>query len=86
MTTEAKSWHSLQEMLGSNYKQGKKCLYKELNSGLRIEVTGTMSDEFPRHFNVYLIDGDNEIGQSAGVPQEKLLQEIDLMCYLAGAI
>lgn len=80
MTTENKSWTGVQAILGSAFQLGDNCLYKETEDGHRIEVTGTCSDSYKRHFNIYLLQDGAIVGQATGVPQDKLNSEIETLC------
>ncbi len=84
MTTENTSWAGVQAVLGSEYQFGDDCLYKETADGHRIEVTGTCGNSYKRHFNIYLLQEGEIVGESTGVPQDDLIKEIDNMCKLSG--
>lgn len=84
MTTETSVWTGVRAMLGEDFQVGDACLYKDLTNGFRLEVTGTCGHSYKRHFNIYLLQNGEIIGESTGVFQENLVKEVDIMCQLSG--
>ena len=84
MTNETNVWTGVQSMLGEGFQVGDNCLYKDLANGCRLEVTGTCGSSYKRHFNIYVLQEGEIIGESTGVFQDDLAREVDNMCKLSG--
>jgi hypothetical protein len=84
MTNETNVWTGVQSMLGEGFQVGDNCLYNDLANGYRLEVTGTCGSSYKRHFNIYLLQEGEIIGESTGVFQDDLAREVDNMCKLSG--
>lgn len=82
MTTDTNAWAGVQQLLGDTFQVGDGCLYKENETGMRIEVTGSCTENKKRHFNIYVFQNGNEVGQSTAVPQDSLAKEIETICAL----
>jgi hypothetical protein len=71
----------IQEILGDKYHmENEHWVYEE--NGVRVEVSGVCSETHDSHFNVYILLDGAEVGQSLGVPQNKLADEIAYLSKL----
>lgn len=83
MSIDNKSSQGVQDIIELGFQYKDDIYYKDIDGGIRIEVTGAYKDSCKRHFNIYITKDNIEVGQSVGVPQDKLATELDILCQLS---